>query len=142
MKSENDLDFRYVTKEESRDFHSRRRAFVIYNDELLFIEQGSSMFHWEFCSSKLNLTKDEFNKLTRGYYLDGILVFYKDHFIYDEDVIKEGLKYVSQIKKTLKIDEVKIYFGVVVGKLGEEWPPDYYYGDSLANNDIIKAFKR
>ena len=48
----NNIDFRYVTKDESRDFHSRRRAFVIYDNKLYFIRKGSSKSHWEFCQSK------------------------------------------------------------------------------------------
>lgn len=138
MKSENNLDFKYVTKAESRDFHSRRRAFVIYNNELLFIEPGNSMSHWEFCLNKLNLTKDNFNKLTRGYYLNGDIVFYKDNFTYDDVVIKEGIKYINQIKNALNIDKAKIYFGFIVGNPGENWPYEFYYGDSLANNKIIR----
>jgi len=138
MNSEKNLDLRYVTKDESRDFHSKRRAFVIYKNELFFIEKGSSMSHYEFCSSVLNLNKEVFNQLTRGYYLDGNLVFYKDNFCFDDNVVKEALVYIDQIKKILNVSEVKIYFGLVVGKPGENWPFEYYYGDSLANNKIIK----
>ena len=85
----NDTDYRYVTKDESRDFHSRRRAFVIYEDKLYFIRKGSSLSHWEFCQKQFpNITKEEFSKLIRGYYLDGDLVFYKDNFTYDNELIK------------------------------------------------------
>ncbi len=139
MKSEENVDFRYVTKDESRDFHAKRRAFVIYKNELFFIEKGSSMSHWEFCSSKLNLNKDVFNQLTRGYYLDGNLVFYKDNFSYDENVINEALKYVSQIKQILNTTDVKIYFGLIVGEPGGNWPFEYYYGESLVNGKIIQS---
>lgn len=132
------VDLRYETKDVSRDFHAKRRAFVIYENKLYFIEKGSSMSHYEFCSSKLNLTKEEFNELTRGYYLDGNLVFYKDNFYYDEKVVNEGLLYVNQIKKTLKITDANIYFGLIVGNPGESWPFDYFYGVSLANDEIIK----
>ena len=138
--NQNSDDLRYVTKDESRDFHKRRRAFVIYRNELFFIDKGSAMSHWEFCSSKLNLSKGVFNELTRGYYLDGNLVFYKNNFSYDKNVIAEALKYLNEIKKILKITEVKIYFGLVMGKPGENWPFESYYGDSLANNDILKKF--
>lgn len=138
MGVDNKLDLRYVTKDESREFHSKRRAFVIYKNTLYFIEKGSSMSHYEFCSSKLNLSKDEFNELTRGYYLDGDLVFYKDNFVYDENVIKEGLLYVNQIKEVLNISEAKVWFGLIEGKPGESWPLDYYYGKSNSDNTIIK----
>ena len=136
----NDIDYRYVTKDESRDFHSRRRAFVIYENKLHFIRKGSSMSHWEFCQSKFpNMTKEEFNSITRGYYLDGDLVFYKDNFVYDNNVINEALEFVKKIKSTLKISNtIKIYFGLVVGVPGEYWPKDFYYGNLQKNNNITK----
>ena len=132
------VDFRYETKDESRDFHSKRRAFVIFQNKLFFIEKGSSMSHWEFCLNKFNLSKEVFNQLVRGYYLDGDLVFYKDNFVYDEGVVQEALKYVGQIKFLLNLDEVKLYFGLIVGKPGEYWPYDYFYGVSLSSNEIIR----
>jgi hypothetical protein len=132
------VDFRYETKDESRDFHSKRRAFVIFQNELFFIEKGSPMSHWEFCLNRFNLSKEVFNQLVRGYYLDGDLVFYKDNFVYDEGVVQEALKYVSQIKSLLNLDEVKLYFGLIVGKPGEYWPYDYFYGVSSASNEIIR----
>ena len=134
------VDFRYVTKDDARDFHRRRRAFVIYKDELSFIEEGCAMSHSEFCSTKFNIEKDEFNKLTRGYYIDGNLVFYKDNFIYDEGVIEEALKYVHKIKDYLKVDKMKIYFGQIIGKTSDDWKYDYYYGD-LVDNEIIEKSK-
>lgn len=138
MTLDKNIDFRYITKDESRDFHKMRRAFVIYNNQLLFIDKGSEMSHYEFCSKKLNLSKDIFNEITRGYYLDGNLVFYKDNFIFDEKVISESLKYVNQIKQSLNLTEAKIYFGLIVGEPGGNWPFDYYYGNSLASGEIVK----
>lgn len=92
-------DFRYVTKDESREFHKMRRAFVIFKKELYFIEKGSDMSHWEFCQKHSpEMTKDKFNEITRGYYLSGDLVFYKDNFYYNENVIKEALNYITEIK--------------------------------------------
>ncbi len=76
--------------------------------------------------------------MVRGYYLDGDLVFYKDNFVYDEGVIQEALLFVNQIKSVLNLDEVKLYFGLIVGKPGENWPLDYFYGTSLSNNEIVK----
>lgn len=51
------------------------------------------MSHFEYCQTK-GLNKEEFNKITRGYYLNKNLVFYKDNFIYDDDLIEESLKYL------------------------------------------------
>ena len=91
-------DFRYVTKDESRDFH-KKKAFVVYKNEVHFIEKGSDMSHWKFCQKYFpNMTKNEFKKITRGYYLNSELVFYKDNFYYDENVIKEALNYITEIK--------------------------------------------
>ena len=133
------IDFRYITKNESREFHSRRRAFVIYDGKLYIIRKGSTMSHWEFCQSKLpNITKDIFNQLTRGYYIDNELVFYKDNFIYDNNVINEALQYVKKIKSRLHIDSCKIYFGLIIGEPGTDWAKDYYYGNLLSDNSIIE----
>lgn len=133
------IDFRFVTKDESRDFHSRRRAFVIYKDKLYFIRKGSSLSHWEFCQKQFpNITKEEFSKLIRGYYLDGDLVFYKDNFTYDNELIDKSLNYIKKIKSTLKLYTMKIYYGLIIGVPGEDWKKDYYYGDLLENNTISK----
>lgn len=137
------IDFRYVTKDESRDFHSRRRAFVILDNKLRFIPKGSTMSHFEFCQNKFpNLSRDDFNKITRGYFLDGDLVFYKDNFIYDNDVINEALAFVKEIKNILSLETAKIYFGLIVGRPGEDWPKDYYFGDLLPDGKIIKNKRR
>ncbi len=135
----NNIDFRYVTKDASRDFHSRRRAFVIYEDKLYFIRKGSSMSHWEFCQEKWpNLSKKQFNTLIRGYYIDSELVFYKDNFTYDNELIETSLNYIYKIKTTLKLDTFKIYYGLVIGVPGEDWSKTYYYGDLLSDNTIKK----
>lgn len=95
------------------------------------------MSHWKFCQKHSpEMTKDKFNEITRGYYLSGDLVFYKDNFYYNENVIKEALNYITKIKNKLKLKDVKINFGLIVGKPGENWPTDYYYGKSLENDEI------
>lgn len=127
------MDYRYETKNEARDFHRQRRAFVIVNNKLDFLPLGSQMSHFEFCQSK-GIEKEQFNQLTRGYYLNSNLVFYKDNFIYDEFLIKEALDFVPEIAKELSLGEVNIYFG----QLPEEnFRLDYYYGKYL-NGNIIR----
>lgn len=127
------MDYRYETKNEARDFHKQRRAFVIVNNKLDFLPLGSQMSHFEFCQSK-GIDKEQFNQLTRGYYLNSNLVFYKDNFIYDEFLIKEALDFVPEIAKELSLGEVNIYFG----QLPEEnFRLDYYYGKYL-NGNIIR----
>ena len=58
------------------------------------------MSHFEYCQTK-GITKEEFNKITRGYYLDGKVVFYKDNFIYDDELINEGLSYLNEISRRI-----------------------------------------
>lgn len=126
------MDYRYETKDEARDFHKQRKAFIILNDVLEFLPEGSTMSHYEYCQSK-GLSKDEFNKITRGFYLNGNLIFYKDNFIYDDDLIKESLSHVNEIASLLKLDEFNIYFG----QLPENnFAPDFYYGKYI--NGIIQ----
>lgn len=127
------MDYRYETKDEARDFHKQRKAFIILDERLEFLPEGSSMSHYEYCQTK-GLSKEEFNQITRGYYLNGNAVFYKDNFIYDEEVISNALKVVDEIAKTIGIDEFNIYFG----QLPEQgFALDYHYG-KYANGTIIK----
>lgn len=41
-------------------------AFIILNDFLEFLPEGSSMSHYEYCQTK-GLNKEEFNKITWGF---------------------------------------------------------------------------
>lgn len=84
------------------------------------------------------MSKDTFNTITRGFYLNGDVVFYKDNFIYDKNVINEGLKYLKQIADFCKVDKMKIYFGLKVDKNVLIWPRDYYYGEYV-NGTIIPS---
>ena len=127
------MDYRYETKDEARDFHKQRKAFIILNGTLEFLPEGTAMSHFEFCQTK-GLEKEEFNKITRGYYLNGNLIFYKDNFIYDDAVIEEALKFVKQISEIISIKEFEIYFG----QLPEQnFALDYHYG-RYENGKVIK----
>ncbi len=130
------MDYRYETKEEIMDFHKKRIAFIIINNELHFIKNGG-LSHWEYCAN-MNITKEEFNKLIRGYYINNNVVFYKDNFIYDEDVINTSLKYLSKIKKECNVIRMNIYFGCKVDTNLLVWPYDYYYGIINEKDEIIK----
>ena len=127
------MDYRYETKDDARDFHKQRKAFVILNDILEFLPDGSSMSHFEYCQLK-GISKELFNKITRGYYLNGNVVFYKDNFIYDDNVINEALNYLDEIAQKIGKTEFKIYFG----QLPEEnFALDFCYGKYL-NGEIIE----
>ena len=118
------MDYRYETKDEARDFHKQRKAFIVLNNNLEFLPEGSSLSHFEYCKQK-GLSKDEFNKITRGYYLNGNVIFYKNNFVYDDKLIDEALKYVNEISSKLNKPEFEIYFG----QLPEQnFALDYHYG--------------
>lgn len=128
------MDYRYETKEEARNFHKHRKAFVILNDILEFLPEGSTMSHFEYCQTK-GLDKNSFNKITRGYYLNGNVVFYKDNFIFDENVINEALNYLEKISSKVLSNEFEIYFG----QLPEEnFALDFHYG-KYSNGTVLKS---
>ncbi len=124
------MDYRYETKDESRCFHIKRKAFIIYNGNLEFLPRGSNMSHYEYCKNK-GITKEEFNEIIRGYFLDGNLVIYRDNFIYDNELILESLKYIDRISKEINESEFDIYFGQLPKK---DFKLDYHYGKYIDGN--------
>ena len=128
------MDYRYETKNEARDFHKQRRAFIILNHTLEFLPEGSAMSHFEYCESK-GLDKEAFNKITRGFYLNGSAVFYKDNFIYDKEVIEESLQHMDEISEIVGTKEFEIYFGELPN---EGFAYDYHYG-KYENGQIVKC---
>ena len=126
------MDYRYETRDEARNFHKRRIAFIIVNNSIEFLPKESEMSHFEYCQTNKNLSKEEFNSITRGYYIDGNLVFYKDNFIYDQQVIIEGLSFLEQISNAVQTTKFEIYFGL---KLDQNFAFDFHYGSY--NNGTI-----
>lgn len=110
-----------------KEFHKKRIAFIIYENKVFYIKD-STFSHWEFAQT-LGISKEIFDDLCRGYYLDGKLIFYKGNFIYDDEIIDLAKLHLEEIKKELKLEKVKVYFGQKVGKIGEAWPPDYFFGE-------------
>ena len=65
------------------------------------------------------------------------MVFYKDNFIYDDNVIFEALQFLNEISKKTHSEEFDIYFG----QLPEQgFALDYYYGRYVKGN-VIKSSK-
>ena len=127
------MDLRYEHHSKANDFHKQRRAFIIYNNVLEFIPEGSTMSHFDFCQSK-GMDKDTFNSITRGFFLNGDVVFYKDNFIYDDEVIAESLKYLDEIAQIIGVEKLEIYYG----ELPEQgWAYTYHYGN-WENGKITK----
>lgn len=128
------MDYRYEVPSGGRDFHRQRKAFIIIDGVLDFLPFGSTMLHYEYCQSK-GISKEVYNKITRGYYINGNVVFYKGNFIYDENVIKEALQYLDEISKKIEETEFEINFGL---RLDENFAFDFHYG-KYSNGKIIKS---
>ena len=118
------MDYRYETKDDARDFHRQRKAFVIIDGKLEFLPESSLMSHFEYCQMK-GINKEAFNEITRGFYLDGKLMFYKDNFVYDKKLGREALSHLDEIVTILNINDFDIYFGLLPE---ENFTPDFYYG--------------
>ena len=116
-----------INKEFEKDFHQRRIAFIIINDEILFLK-NSTLSHYEWYKELTGSEdRNEFNKLVRGYYLDGSVTFYKGDFKYDEECIKAANDYCYKIKDYCKVDKLKVYCGVLAfHKTQNPWPMDLY----------------
>ena len=127
------MDYRYETKNEARDFHKQRKAFIILNGVLEFLPEGSAMSHYEYCQTK-GIDKETFNTITRGFYLNGNTIFYKDNFIYDDELIKEALEHVNEIAEKVNEKNFEIYFGTLPDK---GFAYDYHYG-KYENGKVTK----
>lgn len=138
MKEDDKMDYRYETKDEARDFHKQRKAFIILNGVLEFLPEGTEMSHFEYCQAK-GLDKNSFNQITRGYFLNGNLVFYKDNFIFDQNVIDEALMFLDDISSIISSSEFEIYFGQLPDK---NFELDFYYGRYCNGNVLKNNMKR
>lgn len=108
-------------KIEEKEFHRSRVAFLIHNGEVLYLE-GSTMSHIEWATS-IGIDSTEFASITRGYARGGDIVFYKGDFEYDDIVKSDAIKYAPIIKEHCNMPSANVCLGVVVGNVGELWPP-------------------
>ena len=109
------MDNREVT------FHKSRLAFMIIDDEIMYLE-NSGMSHIEWYRS-LGLDENRFNDIVRGYYKNGRLIFYKGDFMYDDETIECAKKYARIIKEKVNDNNLEVWVGVEKGEIGTEWNP-------------------
>ena len=128
------MDYRYEVHDKAKDFHEQRIAFIILNGVLEFLPKGQNISHYEYCQMK-GISKEKFNKLTRGYYLNGNVDFYKDNFIYDAEVIENALKVLEEISKAINVNEFDIYFGELPD---QGFKLDYHYGRYV--NGVVEKY--
>ena len=106
------------------DFHKQRTAFIIINNEVLFLT-NSKLSHFEWAQS-LGVNEEVFITLTRGYVLNGNIVFYKGKFEFDDNVVADAHTYAKKIKSKCGLKVARVYAGVVVGEIGTLFPPKQY----------------
>lgn len=113
-------------------FHKGRKAFAWIKGKLEFIEEGDDRDHQHWMLDEFGITPAEFETTLRGYMNpDKIQLFIGSDFRpLDTDKIS-----VDDFNKLLHIygerynkDTVEIYNGVVIGKVGDIWPPIYKLG--------------
>lgn len=110
-----------MSNEVEQKFHQSRVAFMIIDDEVMYL-RDSGMSHLEWYLS-LGLSEDKFDEVVRGYYKNGRIIFYKGDFSYDEEVITCAENYSGYIMKEVQDDDALVFAGVKKGKIGEPWDP-------------------
>lgn len=104
-----------------KKFHNSRIAFMIIDNEILYLE-NSSMGHIEWYRS-LGYDENNFENVVRGYYKDGKIIFYKGDFIYDSETIEWAKKVYKDIMKKVNNMNSEVWVGVEKKEVGKEWPP-------------------
>lgn len=110
-----------MNKERESKFHQSRVAFMIIENEVIFL-RNSSMSHFEWYLS-LGLPSDKFDEIIRGYYKEGRIIFYKGDFLYDDEVIEVAKCYGDYIRQEVGDADALLFAGVKKGEIGEVWDP-------------------
>lgn len=92
--------------------------FMIFNNEVKYLND-SKMDHREWFLS-LGGKEEDYPNLIRGFISNGKIVFYKNNFSYDEEVIKTAKRYAPSMKIVLG-DNLEVWCGVLPGRPGEKW---------------------
>lgn len=113
-----------TVKEKEENFHKGRVAFLIINNNILFLE-NSSLSHYDWAKS---LGQDKFdiknfNNITRGYFLGNNIYFYAGNFDVNENVIKDAKNYYKIICDKYNISSPNVYAGMNIGEVGTVWKP-------------------
>ncbi len=109
-----------IDKEKEASFHKKRIAFLIINNEIMFL-QDSTMSHYDWAKSIGQ--EDNFNSITRGYFIDNNIYFYYGNFDVNDNVVSDAKKYTPIICKKFNISNPNVYGGMIVGEVGTVWQP-------------------
>ncbi len=103
------------------EFHKKRIAFLIVNNEILFL-QNSPMTHYEWAKS-INIDVSNFDEITRGYALNNEIFFYHGNFDVNEKVIEDAKIYTKIICEKFNLKNPSVYAGMEIGEIGTRWKP-------------------
>lgn len=125
--------FRELSEEEkvgAEHFHRRRLAFAWIGGVIQFnLKRNDDRDHQHWLLEDFGITPQEFEHINRGYMMyNRIQLFKGSSFAPIEvaDILQEDLHYLQCVhKRRYGEDTVPMYSGVVVGKVGEIWPPMY-----------------
>ena len=110
--------------------HHLRHAFIIFPTIGVLLEKhGFGLGHKQMLE-QLGLNSQQvfetLERVPRGYYMGGRLCFYQgsDFKPLTNDNLKVVEFFMPQLKQMLNLpDDVRVYSGMIVGKLGDHWMP-------------------
>ena len=95
--------------------------FMIINDEIKFLTNPNKDHREWFL--ELGGKEEDYSKLVRGFILDGAIVFFKDNFNYDMEVMDLAKKCGPLIRQQLNRPNLKVCCGINFGQNGSKWEP-------------------
>ena len=126
-------EIRHLSSDESSkaaSFHSNRIAFIWIDGKLHFNKPRDTRDHQHWVLEDFGITAEEFELLPRGYCMkDRIQLFIGSDF---KPLENENLKLFddcfleiarAQRKAFWSYENIPVYNGVIVGKVGDVWPP-------------------
>lgn len=114
--------------EKAAAFHKERVAFALIKDRFVFNNNpNDERDHQNWLCEDYQMSIEEFEHIIRGYMKPGIIILYHSS---NFDCIDLSLFTVSNLQQILdeyrnffKTEAVTVYNGVIIGMVGEIWPP-------------------
>ena len=100
---------------------NERILFIIINDEIKFLTNPNKDHREWFL--ELGGKEEDYQKVIKGYIMDGMIVFFKENFNYDMEVINLAKKCAPLIRKQLGRPNLKVCCGIQPGQNGSKWEP-------------------
>jgi hypothetical protein len=111
-------------KTDEAKFHESRVAFLIINNDILFLKD-SEMSHREWFNA-LNINVN-FEDIVRGYYKDNQIIVYKGDFIFDDETIEIAYLFYPIIVDKLRLTNPELWCGLnkkeVSDPINDPWLP-------------------